>query len=102
MIRDVVAECRPGDRRWLSFLETRIGRHDVVMTDVDTCWYVPAFHGKVVAYPMNIPFVPDYEPRLAAVNRFFAPEASNVERREILQRYGIAPADGMQGSRVLR
>jgi hypothetical protein len=50
---------------------------------------VPAFHGKVVAYPMKIPFVPDHDQRLAAVKRFFEPDVSAVERREIVQRYGV-------------
>jgi alpha-1,6-mannosyltransferase len=89
VVKSVIEESAPGDRRWLSFLETRVGREDVVMTDVDTCWYVPAFQGKVVAYPMKLPFVPDHAERLAAVNRFFEADTPLVEQREILARYDV-------------
>ena len=35
VVRSVLDECAPGDRRWLSFLDTRVGREEVVMTDAD-------------------------------------------------------------------
>jgi regulator of protease activity HflC (stomatin/prohibitin superfamily) len=89
VVRSVIDESAPGDRRWLSFLETHVGREDVVLTDVDTCWYVPAFQGKVVAYPMKLPFVPDHAERLAAVERFFEPDAEGAEQTAILARYGV-------------
>jgi hypothetical protein len=86
----IVRESRhPGDRRWLRFLEERVGRDEVVLTDLDTCWYVPAFRGRVVAYPMQLPFVPDHAERVAAVERFFAPEATEAERRALLARYRV-------------
>jgi hypothetical protein len=88
-VASVLAECRPGDRRWLAFLETRIRREDVVMTDLDTCWYVPAFRGKVVAYPMRLPFVPDHDARVAAVRRFFERGVPRSERAAMLDRYGV-------------
>ena len=87
----VVREARnPGDRLWLRFLAQRVGRDDVVMTDRDTCWYVPAFAGRVVAYPMQLPFVPDHAERLEAVGRFFEPGATESERRALLARYRVA------------
>jgi hypothetical protein len=89
VVRSVLDECRPGDRRWLSFLETRVGREDVVLTDVDTCWYVPAFQGKVVAYPMKLPFVPDHAERLQAVARFFERPAPSAESLAALERYDV-------------
>jgi hypothetical protein len=89
VVRSVLAETGPGDRRWLAFLETRVGRDDVVLTDVDTCWYVPAFQGRVVAYPMKLPFVPDHADRLAAVARFFERGVPKQERSEILDRYDV-------------
>lgn len=89
VVRDVLDECRPGERLWLAFLESRVERNDVVLTDADTCWYVPAFQGKSVAYPMKLPFVPDHDARLAAVNRFFEPDATTEERRGILARYRV-------------
>ena len=90
VVKDVAREGRtPGDRLWLRFLGERVGRDDVVMTDRDTCWYVPAFAGRVVAYPMNLPFVPDHLERLAAVGRFFEPGVSESERRALLARYRV-------------
>jgi hypothetical protein len=88
-VASVLAQCTPGVRRWLAFLETRVGREDVVLTDLDSCWYVPAFRGKVVAYPMQLPFVPDHDARKAAVLRFFAPGVSKSERTQVLERYGV-------------
>lgn len=78
-----------GNPRWLDFLESRVETHDVVLTDLETCWYVPSFSGKVVAFPMRLPFVPDHAARVGAVERFFGPEASLAERLAILERYGV-------------
>ncbi len=78
-----------GDPAWLSFLRGRVGHYDVVLTDRETCWYVPSFSGKVVGYPMHLPFVPDQEQRLAAVERYLASATSREERLVILRRYHV-------------
>jgi alpha-1,6-mannosyltransferase len=88
-VRPIMAEVGRGDPLWLKFLSDRIGRDDVVLTDLDTCWHVPGFGGKVVAYPMRLPFVPDHDQRVRAVQRFFAIGVPEQERREILGRYGV-------------
>jgi hypothetical protein len=80
---------RRGDSRWLGFLADHVGRDEVVLTDLETCWYVPSFSGKVVAYPMKLPFVPDYDERVAAVQRFFERGVGEAERRRTLERYGV-------------
>ena len=79
-----------GDPLWLGFLGQYVSRQDVVLTDPETCWYVPGFSGKVVAYPMPLPFAPDHTARLRAVERFFERGVSTDERREILRRYRVA------------
>jgi hypothetical protein len=89
-IEPTLAEGRQGDSRWLSFLEREVDPDDVVLTDVETCWYVPSFQGKVVAYPMQLPFVPDHAERLQAVLRFFTRGATRAERLEIIRRYGVS------------
>jgi hypothetical protein len=90
VVRGIVAEARElGDRRWLAFLEGRVGRGEVVLTDLDSCWYVPSFSGRIVAYPMKIPFVPDHDERLAAVTRFFDRAASAEERAALVARYDV-------------
>jgi hypothetical protein len=90
-VRPTLEEGRQGDPHWLSFLEREVDREeDVVLTDVDNCWYVPSFRGKVVAYPMELPFVPDHAERLRAVERFFERGAPASERRDIIRRYGVS------------
>jgi len=89
VVRSVLDESRSGDLRWLSFLESRVARDDVVLTDVATCWYVPAFRGRVVAYPMKLPFVPDHAERLRAVERFFEPDVPAAERADTVRRYAV-------------
>jgi alpha-1,6-mannosyltransferase len=88
-VKPTLEEGWHGNPRWLDFLESRVETYDVVLTDLETCWYVPSFSGKVVAFPMHLPFVPDHAARVRAVERFFGPEASFDERRVILGRYRV-------------
>lgn len=88
-VKPTIEECRRGDPRWLSFLESRVGPYDVVLTDLETCWYVPTFRGKVVAYPMQLPFVPDHAERVLRVRRFFDRAARQDERCDTIRRYGV-------------
>jgi hypothetical protein len=80
---------RRGDSQWLAFLSDHVDRDDVVLTDLDTCWYVPSFGGRVVAFPMHLPFVPDYDERIEAVRRFFDRGLPAEERRRTIERYGV-------------
>ncbi len=89
-IKPTLDESWRGDTTWLSFLEGRVQRYDVVLTDVDTCWYVPTFSGKVVAFPMQLPFVPDHAERLRHVTRFFADGVDRGERCDTIRRYGVS------------
>lgn len=81
---------RQSDPRWLSFLADHVDRDSVVLTDLEECWFVPSFAGKVVAFPMRLPFVPDHDERIAAVSRFFERGVSIEERRRTIERYGVA------------
>jgi hypothetical protein len=72
----------------LGFLPRVVGPADVVVTDLDTGWYVPAFAGKVVASRHPVAFVPDHDARLEDVRRFFRDSTDLAGRREILARYG--------------
>jgi alpha-1,6-mannosyltransferase len=89
-VKPTLDESVEGDPRWLSFLEAHVAHDDVVLADVDTCWYVPSFTGKVVAFPMKLPFVPDHAERLAAVTRFFERDVPFAERRRTIERYRVA------------
>jgi hypothetical protein len=88
-ITPTLRESWNGNPEWLSFLESRVQRYDVILTDVDTCWYVPTFRGKVVAFPMQLPFVPDHAERLQDVARFFEDGVPAEERRAIVERRGV-------------
>ena len=88
-VEPIVRRSGEGDPTWLAFLAREVGRYDVVLTDIDTCWYVPSFSGKVVAYPMLLPFVPDHAARVDAVERFFEARTSHEERLAIIARYDV-------------
>ena len=89
-ITPTLKESWQGNPAWLSFLESRVQRYDVVLTDADTCWYVPTFRGKVVAFPMQLPFVPDHDERLQDVARFFEAGVDEVERCDTIRQYGVS------------
>jgi hypothetical protein len=89
-VRPILEEAGRGDPLWLGFLEQQVGADDVVLTDLDTCWYVPSFGGRVVAYPMRLPFVPDHDARVGAVRRFFERGVPQAERLDLIERFGVA------------
>jgi hypothetical protein len=89
VVAPVLSEAWRGDPRWLSFLESRLERDDVVLTDLGNCWHVPSFRGRVVAYPMHLPFVPDHAERVRSVVRFFERGVPREERNAILSRYDV-------------
>jgi hypothetical protein len=86
-VKPTLKEAWRGDTAWLRFLEERVEPYDVVLSDLETCWYVPTFKGKVVAYPMQLPFVPDHAARQRDVTRFFELGTGPAERCDIIRRY---------------
>jgi hypothetical protein len=78
----------PTARERLGFLATSVPQDAVVVTDLDTGWYVPAFGGKVIASRHPVAFVPDHAARIADVKRFFDASATRPERDAIVRRYG--------------
>jgi hypothetical protein len=89
-VRPTLEEAGRGDLLWLTFLEQQVGAEEVVLTDLETCWYVPSFSGRVVAYPMRLPFVPDHDARVGAVRRFFERGVPQAERLDLIERFGVA------------
>ena len=90
VLRPMIGESGRGDLQWLQFLREHVGRDDVVMADLDDGWHVPGFSGKVVAYPMALPFTPDQAQRVRTVERFFDRDAQPDERLAAIQRHGVA------------
>lgn len=73
----------------LGFLARLAGRHDVVMTDLDTGRLIGAFGGKAVSVNAAYPFIADETARAEAVATFFRPEATRDERLQVLERYAV-------------
>jgi hypothetical protein len=73
----------------LGFLARLAGRHDVVLTDLDTGRLVGAFAGKAVSVNAAYPFIEDDTARAEAVATFFRPEAQPDERLQVLERYAV-------------
>lgn len=71
----------------LGFLTDRVGQYDVVLTDLDSGWYVPAFGGKVAASRRPIAFVPGHDQRVADVRAFHDPTADRTVRDAIIRKY---------------
>jgi hypothetical protein len=89
-VKPTLEESWRGDPRWLGFLGQYVDRQKIVLADPADCWHVPAFGVKVVAFPMPLPFAPDHDARLRAVERFFEPGVPADERREIMRRYRVS------------
>ena len=110
VLRPVVQESGRGDPRWLVFLRDHVGRDDVVLADIDDCWHVPSFRGRVVGYPMALPFTPDQAERVRTVQRFFDQGVPWDERVATIRRHGVAfvlsskgrPGDGRAQTAELR
>jgi hypothetical protein len=71
------------------FLSGATAQYDVVLSDLATSDYVPAFTGKVVAMLKPLPFVPDAEARRADVTRFFSASCPQAEREQIIRKYDV-------------
>jgi hypothetical protein len=110
VVKPTLQEVGRGDPLWLSFLQREVERDAIVLTDLENSWFVPGFRGRVVAYPMPLPFVPDHDERVRTVSRFFDRGTPYHERKEILKRYDVAyvlvpkpaPTPGQAGPEELR
>jgi len=65
-----------------------VGENDVVVADLVTSWYLPAYCGKVVASIHPLAFVPDQRERGEDLRRFFHPKAGLELRRSVIARQG--------------
>jgi len=64
-----------------------IGHYDVVITDLNTGYYMVAYSGKIVATIFPQKFVKDNQQRAEAIAVFYDPETENVTRQKIISRY---------------
>jgi hypothetical protein len=70
------------------FVEHNHARYRVVLSDLYTSLEVPAFGSRTVAFARAQPFV-DTRARSADLDRFFAEDTSETERRAIIDRYRV-------------
>jgi len=69
-------------------LAPAIGPDDIVLADPAAALVLPAFTGKVVAYPRPLAFVPDAAARRLDAALFFDPATPDAGRQRIARRYG--------------
>ena len=84
-IRDLQVHPRPMMEKLLE----PVGIHDVVLSDPQTSWIIPSFRGRIVGAIHFELFVPNQPQRLAAVEQFFSPTATNQQREQILREYDV-------------
>lgn len=72
---------------WMERALSQVGQYDLVLTDLATGWYVPAFSGKVVASEHPVHWVPDMRQRRQDLERFFSAAATPIEQRQIIEKY---------------
>lgn len=71
-----------------AFLNNYTSQYDVVLTDLENSWYVPAIGGKVVASKHPVYWVDDYIDRRKDLETFFLSGTNNSFREELLTKYG--------------
>jgi hypothetical protein len=75
------------DYRKYSFLSRYTKQYDLVLSDLKTSLYVPAFGGKVIANPHPLYFIADYAERQRDLVHFFDQAIANQERMKIIKKY---------------
>ena len=76
-------------RALLDVLLSRIGPHDVVLSDRQTSWMIPSSRGRIVAALHYEFFVKGQAERAAAMNDFFNEATSDKRRLEVLRTYDV-------------
>ncbi len=76
-------------RALLDVLLSRIGRHDVVLSDLGTSWMIPSSRGRIVAALHLEFFVKGQSERATDLEDFFNEATSDNRRLEVLRRYHV-------------
>ena len=71
----------------LTFLSQHLKKGSVVLSDLDTSWFVPSFGGKVIGALHVQAFVSDDEQRRVDLVDFFDNDTSTTKRQSIIQKY---------------
>jgi len=65
-----------------------INHYDVVITDINTGYYMVAYSGKIVATIFPQKFVKDNTQRVQGISDFYDSNTDNSHRKELISRYG--------------
>jgi hypothetical protein len=89
-----------------AFLQKRVGRYDIILSDTNSNQYIPTFSGKVIAFKSPLYWVKDVNERKASVNSFFDPSTPDTLRQIIINKYHpdyllIDRASGLKDSTLL-
>lgn len=71
----------------LEFLTNYVGQYDLILSDINTSWVIPAIDGKVIASLHAEAFVSNSLTRKVDVNEFFGKNLSSKERIAIIEKY---------------
>jgi hypothetical protein len=82
-----LAAYKGDDYRKYIFLSRYTKQYEVVLSDLETSRYVPAFGGKVISNSQPVYFVPDSAVRKKDLVFFFTDAATNDERIGIIRKY---------------
>lgn len=89
IIRNIIPGLQDKPYKGLSFLRKEINDDDVVITDLKTTLYVPAYKGKVIASLYPPYWITDNDSRLNDIKSFFNNSTTDLERKNILLKRNV-------------
>jgi hypothetical protein len=64
-----------------------VNQYDVVLSDIESSWMVPAFGGKIIASLHGVHWFNDHEDRKRGLKIFFDKNSTCTEKMEIIKKY---------------
>lgn len=71
----------------MPIISRHINHYDVVLSDINTGYYLPSYSGKVIATIFSQTLVPSDQERTKDLELFFQLESNNTLRSEIIHKY---------------
>ncbi|WP_459889880.1 hypothetical protein [Desulfothermus okinawensis] len=69
-------------------VQSHIDHYDVVLSNLNISWHLPAFSGKIIASRHPVHWV-DNEVRKLDLKKFFSSKTSCIEKENILHKYNV-------------
>jgi hypothetical protein len=80
---------KPSFYRKFEFLEKYTAQYEVVLSDLETSFYIPSQGGKVIGSPHPLYFISDALERRKAIERLFQRDASKKELQATIKKYAV-------------